>query len=76
MTSGERSSLLFDLVITCFEANYNPHLIYDASCLAKEYGYNRELKRFMQLPSQPTGSMNAIIQLAQTLSKAPNTALL
>ena len=35
--------------MTRFEANYNPHLIYDASCLAKEYGYNRELKRFMQL---------------------------
>ena len=49
MISGESPSLLFDLVMTRFEANYNPHLIYDASCLAKEYGYNRELKRFMQL---------------------------
>ena len=24
-------------------------IIYDASCLAKEYGYNRELRRFMSL---------------------------
>ena len=29
--------------------DYNPHIIYDASCLAKEYGYNRELRRFMKL---------------------------
>ena len=49
MLSGESPSMLFDLVMTRFEANYNPHLIYDASCLAKEYGYNRELRRFMSL---------------------------
>ena len=49
MLSGESPSMLFDLVLTRFEADYNPHLIYDASCLAKEYGYNRELRRFMSL---------------------------
>lgn len=49
MISGESLSMLFDLVMTRFEANYNPHIIYDASCLAKEYGYNRELRRFMSL---------------------------
>ena len=36
-------------VMTTFEHNYNPHIIYDASCIAKEFGYNRELRRFMQL---------------------------
>ena len=49
MISGESPSMLFDLVMTRFEANYNPHIIYDASCLAKEYGYNRELRRFKSL---------------------------
>ena len=42
-------AMLFDLVMTRFEHNYNPHIIYDASCIAKEFGYNRELRRFMQL---------------------------
>ena len=41
--------MLFDLIMTRFENDYNPHIIYDASCLAKEYGYNRELRRFMKL---------------------------
>ena len=49
MTSGESPSMLFNLVMTRFEDDYNPHIIYDASCLAKEYGYNRELKRFMSI---------------------------
>ena len=49
MLSGESPSMIFDIVMTRFEENYNPHLIYDASCLAKEYGYNRELRRFMSL---------------------------
>ena len=46
---GESPSMLFNLVMTRFEENYNPHIIYDASCLSKEYGYNRELRRFMKL---------------------------
>ena len=49
MISGESPAMLFDLVMTRFESTYNPHLIYDASCLAKEYGYNREVKRLMHL---------------------------
>ena len=49
MFSGQSPAMLFDLVMTRFEATDNPHLIYDASCLAKEYGYNREVKRFMHL---------------------------
>ena len=49
MLSGESLTMLFDLVMTRFEQNYNPHLIYNASCIAKELGYNREPRRFMQL---------------------------
>ena len=49
MLSGESPAMLFDLVMTRFEHNYNPHIVYDASCIAKEFGYNRELRRFMQL---------------------------
>ena len=49
MTTGESPAMLFDLVMTRFETDYSPHIIYDASCLAKEYGYNRELRRFMSL---------------------------
>ena len=30
MLSGESPAMLFDLVMTRFEQNYNPHLIYDA----------------------------------------------
>ena len=41
--------MLFDLVMTRFEDSYNPTIIYDASCLAKEYGLNRELRRFMRI---------------------------
>ena len=54
MLSGESPSMLFDLGLTRFEANYNPHLIYDASCLAKEYRYNRELEGSCLSPSPPT----------------------
>ena len=49
MLSGESPSMLFDLVMTRFEDSYNPTIIYDASCLAKEYGLNRELRRFMRI---------------------------
>ena len=49
MLSEESLAMLFDLVMTRFEHNYNPHIIYDASCIAKEFGYNRELRRFLQL---------------------------
>ena len=49
MLSHESPSMLFDIITTRFESDYNPHIIYDASCLAMEYGYNRELKRFMSL---------------------------
>ena len=49
MLSGESPEMLFDLIMTRFERNYNPHIIYDASCKVKEYGLSRELKRFMSI---------------------------
>ena len=66
MISGESPAMLFDLVMTRFEATYNPHLIYDASCLAKEYSYNRALlvqsgKYGFKHPDQPN-----IVQIDQT----------
>ena len=36
-------------MMTMFESDYNPEIIYDASCRVKEYGLNRELKRFMSI---------------------------
>ena len=35
MLSGESPSMLFNLVMTRFERDYNPHIIYDATCIAK-----------------------------------------
>ena len=35
MARGESPSMLFNLVMTRFQENYNPHIIYDASCLGK-----------------------------------------
>ena len=41
--------MLFDIIMTRFEPNYNPNIIYDASCKVKEYGLNRELLHFMNI---------------------------
>ena len=35
------------------ENSYNPTIMYDESCLAKEYGLNRELVRFMRIKICP-----------------------
>ena len=34
--------MLFDIIMTRFEPNYNPNIIYDASCKVKEYGLNEQ----------------------------------
>ena len=49
MLTGESPRMLFDIIMTRFESDYNPEIIYDASCRVKEYGLNRELKRFMSI---------------------------
>ena len=73
MLSDESPSMLFDLVMTRFEANYNPHLIYDASCLAKEYDTTGNCEGLCLSPSAPTAFMNTIIHPAQLHSRAPST---
>ena len=42
MLSGESPEMLFDLIMTRFESDYNPTNVYDTSCRIKEYGLNRE----------------------------------
>ena len=49
MIEGESPKIIFDIVMTRFEPEYSPDLIYDASCKAKEVGLNREPRRFMEL---------------------------
>lgn len=49
MLSGESPEMLFDIIMTRFEDDYNPNIIYDASCKLKEYGLNRELARFLNI---------------------------
>ena len=49
MLSGESPEIMFDIIMTRFRKDYNPNIIYDASCKLKEYGLNRELARFLQI---------------------------
>ena len=48
MTSKESPRMMFDLKMTRFPLDYNPKVIFDASCLHKEVGLNRELKMYME----------------------------
>ena len=73
MLTHESPSLLFDIITTRFESDYNPHIIYDASCLAMEYGYNRELKRYMSLNITTDRFHEANQGLAHNLSRAQCT---
>ena len=43
---GESPRIIFDLIMTRFEEDYSPNIVYDASCRIKEYGLNREPARF------------------------------
>ena len=49
MVRGESPRIIFDLIMTRFEKDYNPTIIYDASCRIKEMGLNREPERFLQM---------------------------
>ena len=42
MVTGESPKILFDIIMTRFEEDYNPTIIYDASCLEKEVEMDRE----------------------------------
>ena len=49
MVTGESPKILFDIIMTQFEEDYNPTIIYDASCLEKEVGMDREPEWFSEL---------------------------
>ena len=49
MIQGESPRIIFDIIMTRFEDDYNPTIIYDASCRIKEYGLNREPARFTNI---------------------------
>ena len=40
--------MMFELKMTRFPLQYNPTIVFDASCLSKEVGLNRELKIYME----------------------------
>ena len=49
MTSGESPQMIFDIVMSRFPTNYSPNIVYDNACKTKEFGLNRETRRFMEL---------------------------
>ena len=70
MLRGESPRNLFDFIMTRFEPEYNPEIIYDASCLVTEYGLNRELRRFMGMG---TVFMSKTTRLVQIVLRPQNT---
>jgi hypothetical protein len=71
MIHGESPRIIFDLIMTRFEGDYNPTIIYDASCRIKEYGLNREPERFTKLrfATDPLHGDNHTIQFQSTMYK-------
>ena len=49
MVKGESPRIIFDMIMTRFPEDYNPTIIYDASCRIKEMGLNREPARFLKM---------------------------
>ena len=49
MVQGESPRIIFDMIMNRFESDYNPTIIYDASCRIKEMVLNREPERFLQI---------------------------
>ena len=49
MTSSESPQMIFDVIMSRFPQNYSPQIIYDNACKFKEFGLNRETRRFMQI---------------------------
>ena len=48
MLSGESPQMLFDIIMTRFEDDYNPNIIYDASCKLKDRN-GKIYKKIMQI---------------------------
>ena len=49
MSKAESPGMISDIIISRFEEDYNPTIVYDASCKAKEYLLNRETRRAMEI---------------------------
>ena len=49
MTSSESPQMIFDVIMSRFPQNYSPQIIYDNACKFKEFGLNRETRRFKQI---------------------------
>jgi hypothetical protein len=49
MIKHESPSMIFDITTTRFRNEYNPAWVYDAACKAREFGLNREPKRYCKL---------------------------
>ena len=45
----ESPRLMFDFIQCRCDPEYKPDVIYDTSCLLKEFGLNRETKQFMEI---------------------------
>ena len=68
MIQGESPCIIFDIIMTRFEEDYNPTIIYDASCRIKEYGLNREPGRFTKIRFAPDPHTVRTTQPAARLS--------
>ena len=49
MVQGESPRIMFDTIMGRFEDDYSRNIFYYASCRLKEFGMNREPKRFQDL---------------------------
>ena len=60
MINGETPRTILDIVMTWFEEDYNPLIVYDAACKAMEVALNREPRRFgtIRLVSDPLHADN------------------
>ena len=49
MTGAESPGMICDIITSRFDEDYNPTIVYDASCKAKEFILNRETRRGMNI---------------------------
>ena len=49
LSSKSPQMMIFDVIMSRFPQNYSPQIIYDNACKSKEFGLNRETRRFMQI---------------------------
>ena len=49
LSSESPQMMIFDVIMSRFPQKYSPQIIYDNACNSKEFGLNREKRRFMQI---------------------------